>query len=189
MQQESLQIALVYFLSFGWAGSLLLRGGLLQLWLTGCSCRLLQCTGFPLQCTGFPSQRLLWWSTSSRVGGIQELQCLAQQLWFMGPRAHVAPIIQLLHGMLYLPGPWRAPLSPELAGGFLCAVPPGKSQSCFKYQIFLTRFNYWIYKILIQIDTSKNIIFKLKYIYTSHIYLSTPPNLKMPGLELLEREG
>lgn len=27
------------------------------------------------------------------------------------------------------------------------------------------------------------------YISTSPIYLSTPPNLKMPGLELVEREG
>ena len=186
MQEESLQIALLCLLTeFGLSWVFLAAGGLSLAVANGLLFSLSQFIGFSLQW-------LLWWSTSPRVCGVQKLQHLAQQLWFMGWRAHGLQQLwfraQLLHGMLNLPGPWREPLSPALAGGFLSTVPPGKSSSYFKYQIFLTgSFNYQIRKTLIQIDTSKNIIFKLKNIYTSHIYLSTPPNLKMPGLERLER--
>ena len=78
-----------------------------------------------LRCTGFSSPwLLLLWSTGSRRAGFSSCgsRALKHSLSSCGTGA------QLLHSMWDLPGPGIEPVSPALAGGFLTAAPPGKSQ-------------------------------------------------------------
>ena len=75
-----------------------------------------------LQCVDL-LQWLLLWSTGSRQAGFSSCGSLAleRRLSSCSTQAY------LLRGMWDLPGPGLEPMSPELAGGFLTTVPPGKS--------------------------------------------------------------
>ena len=76
-----------------------------------------------LWCSGFSLLWLLsWWSTDSRVCGLQWLWLLdsraqAQELWLMG---------LVTHSVWNLPRPGLKPMSPVLAGTFFTTEPPEK---------------------------------------------------------------
>ena len=80
-----------------------------------------------LQCAGFSLRWLLLLrSTGSRLTGFSSCgsRALERRLSSCGARA------KLLCSMWDLPGPGLEPVSPELAGGLLTSVPPGKSCNC-----------------------------------------------------------
>ena len=75
---------------------------------------------------------LLCGARASHCSGFPCCGAWARGLSSCGARA------QLLRGMWDLPGAGIEPVSPELAGGFLTTVPPGKSQE----GVFLINFSF-----------------------------------------------
>ena len=121
------QLRFFFFFNLFWlhwvVGCLQLRqvGAILR-----CGARTSHCGGFSC----FRAQALgAWASVVVACGfsscGSRDLEC---RLSSCGARD------QLLHGMWDLPRPEIEPVSPTLAGGFLTAAPPGKSQEWFLFQ-------------------------------------------------------
>ena len=70
---------------------------------------------------------------------------------------------QPLRGMWDLPGPGHEPVSPELTGGFLTTVPPGKPEC-----VFLNK------DVLLQ---NHNMIIKIRKLYKETMNLSNPHSI------------
>ena len=100
---------------FGCIGSSLLHVGFLQLWQAGAT---LRCSAHASHCSGF--------SCGAWALGVCASVVVARRFSSCGTQA------ELLRGMWDLPRPGIEPMFPALAGGFLTAAPPGKSQChCF----------------------------------------------------------
>ena len=56
---------------------------------------------------------------------------------------------QLYHGMCNLSGPGTEPMSPELAGGLLTTVPPGKSSRYFSLSLLISYFTTWLFSSML----------------------------------------
>ena len=56
---------------------------------------------------------------------------------------------QLYHGMCNLSGPGIEPTSPELAGGLLTTVPPGKSSRYFLLSLLISYFTPWLFSSML----------------------------------------
>ena len=117
-----LNLFTLFYFIFGCIGSLLLHAGF--------SLFAASRGYFSLWCAGFS----LWWLLllGAWALGAQALVVVAHGLSSCGSRAlehrlsSCGTRAQLLHSMWDLLGSGLEPLSPELAGGFLTTVPPGK---------------------------------------------------------------
>ena len=126
------------FVYLGCIGSSLLLAGFFQLRQAGAT---LHCGVQASYCCGFSCCRA--WALDTRVSvvathGLSSCgsQALERRLSSCGALA------QLLRGMWNLPGPGIEPVSPALAGGFLGAVPPGKSPTPFLKSNFCAHISY-----------------------------------------------
>ena len=108
---------------FGCVGSSLLCVGFLQLRRAGAT---LCCGAWASHCSGFSCCRAQALGTQASVVVTHGLRSCG--LWALERRlSSCGAWAQLLHGIWGLPRPGLEPMSPELAGGFLTTVPPGKS--------------------------------------------------------------
>ena len=128
----------ICLLSFGRTESALLYSGFLWVWQVGatppCRAQASRCAGFPCGRAQVPGSQ----ASGAAVWGIRGCgsrvpECRLRSCGSRVPQCRLRRCkawAQLLRSMWNFPRPGITPVSPELAGGLLASVPPGKSKVC-----------------------------------------------------------